>query len=161
VDRERKSGSPSYVQGPATGKGEGRVLSAMLIQRRTREEKKKVYPATRLRPRSHPRKEGVRVWGGSHVAGLAHTWRLKFTWLNAEWICSAGVMIRYNMVFSKREVRTLRFTTSLGEKISKLSFNLCFVPSRRTEMSLVRISWKLLQTVFMIRTTAEHVGKVV
>ena len=40
VDRERKSCSPSYVQGPATGKGEERALSAMLIQRRTREEKK-------------------------------------------------------------------------------------------------------------------------
>jgi hypothetical protein len=75
------------IQGPATGKVEGRYSQLCYASKDVpgrEEEEKKVYPATRLRPRSHPRKEGVRVWGGSHVAGLAHTWRLKFTWLNAE-----------------------------------------------------------------------------
>ena len=55
------------IQGPATGKVEGRYSQLCYAPRdvpgREEEEKKKVYAATRLRPRSHPGRDTERNVG--------------------------------------------------------------------------------------------------
>jgi hypothetical protein len=54
------------IQGPATGKVEGRYSQLCYASKDVpgrEEEEKKVYPATRLRPRSHPGRGGERDVG--------------------------------------------------------------------------------------------------